>query len=178
MNFLEVDMVRTLADICLWRNQNISLSMLIGSTVIWFLLEVVECYFIPLVCYVLILMMIMLFLWSNGAGIFNSMKGPPGFDEIKLSESTCEYVFSKINWVMAKLYHNACSNDLKPLLLTTASLWIFSYEQLFQLLDLHIYCISLLWDTTDSLYAVQRSSKLFSQQKQRRDRELFSDGQI
>ncbi|XP_021896319.1 reticulon-like protein B14 isoform X3 [Carica papaya] len=92
------------ADICLWRNQNISLSMLIGSTVIWFLLEVVECYFIPLVCYVLILMMIMLFLWSNGAGIFNSMKGPPGFDEIKLSESTCEQLLASGFSVMSSCF--------------------------------------------------------------------------
>ncbi|XP_021896320.1 reticulon-like protein B8 isoform X4 [Carica papaya] len=81
------------ADICLWRNQNISLSMLIGSTVIWFLLEVVECYFIPLVCYVLILMMIMLFLWSNGAGIFNRQLLASGFSVMSSCFSSLTFIY-------------------------------------------------------------------------------------
>ncbi|KAG6410368.1 hypothetical protein SASPL_128426 [Salvia splendens] len=70
------------ADILLWREKNLSAAILIGSTVIWSLFEVGEYNFITLLCYIFMTTMLILFIWSSGAGIIEcQLQSPnPHFD--------------------------------------------------------------------------------------------------
>lgn len=53
------------ADLLLWRNKKISASVLGGATAVWVLFELLEYHFLTLVCHILILVLAVLFLWSN-----------------------------------------------------------------------------------------------------------------
>lgn len=58
------------ADVLLWRKRNISASLLVGMTVMWFLFEVVEYNFVTLLCHISITTMLVFFIWCTGAEIF------------------------------------------------------------------------------------------------------------
>jgi len=59
------------ADILLWRNKHLSAGILAGVTLIWFLFEVVEYHFFTLLCHLFILTMVLVFIWSNAAPLFD-----------------------------------------------------------------------------------------------------------
>ncbi|XP_024020401.1 reticulon-like protein B6 [Morus notabilis] len=87
------------ADIILWRNKEISASVLAVATVIWLLFEWINYHFLAFFCHGLLLLLSSLFLWSNLASFTNIMS-PPEFPHITLSEGSfveaalslrCEY---------------------------------------------------------------------------------------
>lgn len=62
-SFLSVDLLA--ADIMLWRDKNVSASILAGLTIIWFLFEGLGYNLLNLICHSLILLLAVLFLWIN-----------------------------------------------------------------------------------------------------------------
>lgn len=53
------------ADVLLWRNKHLSAGIVAGATFVWFLFEVLEYHFLPLMCHISIVAMLVLFIWSN-----------------------------------------------------------------------------------------------------------------
>ncbi|XP_047944217.1 reticulon-like protein B9 [Salvia hispanica] len=129
------------ADILLWREKNLSAAILIGSTVIWSLFEVGEYNFITLLCYIFMTTMLILFIWSSGAGIIEW--NPP--QPITIPESTFRWLFAEINRFLYKFYYISCGQDLKTFFVTIAILWIISgignYFSSLNLLYLGFVCV-------------------------------------
>ncbi|KAI3467054.1 hypothetical protein Pfo_023717 [Paulownia fortunei] len=112
------------ADILLWRNKNLSAAILIGSTVIWSLFEVGEYNFVTLLCYISIITMLVLFLWSSGAGLIHW--NPPDPRAITIPESTFRWLFAEINRILLKFYYVSSGKDLKTFFMAIVFLWILS----------------------------------------------------
>ncbi|PKI48336.1 reticulon-like protein B9 isoform X2 [Punica granatum] len=64
------------ADLLLWRNINVSAALLAGTTLIWFMFEVVEYNFVTLVCHTSITAMLVMFIWRTVAEIFHRFLSP------------------------------------------------------------------------------------------------------
>ncbi|XP_024315397.1 reticulon-like protein B1 isoform X2 [Brachypodium distachyon] len=107
------------ADILLWKNRNLSAGVLAGATLIWFLFDVVEYNIIPLLSQIAIFVMLVIFIWSNAAPIFD--RAPPRIPEVVISEHAFrELVLTshhKLSYAVSLLYDIACGKDLKKLLL-------------------------------------------------------------
>ncbi|KAG8077600.1 hypothetical protein GUJ93_ZPchr0007g3308 [Zizania palustris] len=107
------------ADILLWKNRNLSAGVLVGATLIWFLFDVVEYNIIPLLCQSAIISMIVIFIWSNVAPLFD--RAPPRIPEVIISEhafkETALAIHHKLANIVPVLYDIACGKDLKKFLL-------------------------------------------------------------
>ncbi|OVA08138.1 Reticulon [Macleaya cordata] len=107
------------ADVLLWRNKSVSAAILIGATVIWFLFEVIQYNFLTLLCHISIISMLIVFIWSNGAALFD--RSPPKIPEIILSESAFKQVslvfHTKLNRFFSTLNDIACGKDLTVFIL-------------------------------------------------------------
>ncbi|ONK68444.1 uncharacterized protein A4U43_C05F11590 [Asparagus officinalis] len=116
------------ARILLWRNKQLSAGILAGVTLIWVLFEVVEYHFLTLLCHLFIITMLIIFIWSNAAPLFD--REPPRIPDIILSESTFRDMalsfHARFNQFMSILHDIACGKDLKMFLLAILSLWIIS----------------------------------------------------
>ncbi|KAL6571064.1 hypothetical protein OROGR_000614 [Orobanche gracilis] len=112
------------ADILLWRNDKLSAGILIGLTIIWFLFEFGEYNFISLACHVSIITMLILFLWSSGAGLVAWNQPDP--KAMTIPESTFRWLFSEINKMLLKFYHVSSGKDSKAFFLAIAFLWMLS----------------------------------------------------
>ncbi|KAL5726553.1 hypothetical protein ACHQM5_009590 [Ranunculus cassubicifolius] len=138
------------ADVLLWRNKQISGAMLLGFTAIWFLFEVVEYHFLTLLCHLSITVMLVVFIWSNGAALMD--RSPPRIPEIVLSESSFRHVarifHARFNQFFIILFDIACGKDLKLFILAIIFLWIMSvigtYCSAISLLYLGFLCIGTL----------------------------------
>ncbi|XP_073049069.1 reticulon-like protein B14 [Primulina eburnea] len=111
-------------DILLWRNKNLSAAILMGFTAIWFLFEVLEYNFVTLLCYISMILMILVFIWSSGAGLVH--KNPPELRVITIPESAFRWSYAKINATILKLYDVSSGKDLKTFLMAITFLWILS----------------------------------------------------
>lgn len=67
-NFMSLILV---ADVFLWKNKKVSGMVFGGATAIWLLFEVMEYYFLTLVCHGLIVLLVIMFLWSNATAFIN-----------------------------------------------------------------------------------------------------------
>lgn len=116
------------ADVLLWRNKKISASVLGTATAIWVFFELLEYHLLTLVCHVLILLLAVLFLWSNAHTFIN--KTPPRIPEVHLPEEPFLQVAAalriEINRGFAVLRNIASGRDLKKFLIVIAGLWILS----------------------------------------------------
>ncbi|CAL9119728.1 unnamed protein product, partial [Musa textilis] len=116
------------ADIILWRNKQLSGSILAGVTVIWLLFVWMGYHLLTFICHFLILVLAVSFLWSNGASFVN--RSPPKFPEVVLPEdlfiTIAQSVRYEINEALATFYYVACGKDLKRFLMVIAGLWILS----------------------------------------------------
>lgn len=61
----------SVADVLLWRDRKVSSAIMAAVTVAWFLFEVVEYNFITLLCHIFITSMLVVFIWSTAADLFN-----------------------------------------------------------------------------------------------------------
>jgi len=59
------------ADIILWRNKQMSGGIVAGVTVVWLLFEWMGYHLLTFICHALILVLGVLFLWSNAASLVN-----------------------------------------------------------------------------------------------------------
>ncbi|KAL5220245.1 hypothetical protein ABZP36_024958 [Zizania latifolia] len=116
------------ADILLWKNRNLSAGVLAGATLIWFLFDVVEYNIIPLLCQIAIISMIVIFIWSNVAPLFD--RAPPRIPEVIISEhafkETALAIHHKLVHIVPVLYDIACGKDLKKFLLVVGFLLVLS----------------------------------------------------
>ncbi|XP_077216272.1 reticulon-like protein B5 [Tasmannia lanceolata] len=116
------------ADIILWRNKQISAGILVGVTVVWLLFEWLGYHLLTLLCHSFILLLGVLFCWSNISSAIN--KSPPEFPKVVLPE----YLFMSIalslrfelNRAFATLREVASGKDLKKFLIVIATLWVLS----------------------------------------------------
>lgn len=116
------------ADVFLWKNKKVSAMVFGGATAIWLLFEVMEYYFLTLVCHGLIVLLVIMFLWSNATAFIN--KSPPKIPEVSISEELVREVAAslrvEINRGFAVIRQIALGKDLKKFLLVIAGLWILS----------------------------------------------------
>lgn len=116
------------ADIVLWRDKSCSGAILICVTMIWFLFEVVGYHFFTLVCHISITTMLLVFIWSNSAALFN--RDPPRIPEVILSEQLFREMalsfHSEFNKFVFLLHEIACGRDLRLFLFAIVSLWLLS----------------------------------------------------
>ncbi|CAH9108309.1 unnamed protein product [Cuscuta europaea] len=113
------------ADILLWEKKHVSATILIGFTLIWFLLEVVEYTFVTLLCHISILAMAFLFVWSTASGFLESWS-PPDSKALAISESTFRWLFGKINNFLLTFYEVSSGSDFKRFILAITVLWLLS----------------------------------------------------
>jgi hypothetical protein len=59
------------ADVLLWKNRNLTAGVLAGATLIWFLFDVVEYNIVPFLCQIAIFAMLVIFIASNAAPLFD-----------------------------------------------------------------------------------------------------------
>jgi hypothetical protein len=120
--------VSAVADVLLWRQKHLSISILVGSTVIWFLLEKSQHTLVALLSNILFFTVIILFVWANLAALLNR-PGPPVHD-LTLSEdvvlSTASALRVELNKVLEVVQDVARGKDFKLFLKVVALLWIIS----------------------------------------------------
>ncbi|KAK4790335.1 hypothetical protein SAY86_017639 [Trapa natans] len=116
------------ADIFLWRNKKISATVLGASTAIWMLFELLQYHFITLVCHVAILVLAILFVWSNAITFIH--KSPPHIPDVAMPEKCVLEVVSalryEINGGLAILREVASGRDVKQFLAVVMGLWAIS----------------------------------------------------
>lgn len=116
------------ADVFLWRNKKTSAGGLAVATVIWILFELLEYHLLTLVSYGLIVILTILFLWSNATTFIN--KSPPRIPEVSIPEDlTLNIALSlryEINRIFAVLRDAVTGRDLKKFLAVIVGLWILS----------------------------------------------------
>ncbi|KAI5647182.1 hypothetical protein M9H77_33187 [Catharanthus roseus] len=116
------------ADVFLWRNKKISAAVLGGATAVWVLFELLEYHLLTLICHIMILVLAVLFLWSNATTFIN--KSPPRIPEVQLSEEPFLQVAAalrfEINRALAVLRQIASGKELKKFLAVIAGLWLLS----------------------------------------------------
>lgn len=116
------------ADVLLWRDRKISSALMAVVTIVWFLFEVVEYNFITLLCHIFITTMLIIFIWSTAADLFNW--APPQIPKIVLQDSIFRDVSStfhvKFNTLLSQLIYIACGNDLKLFAMAVLFLWLVS----------------------------------------------------
>nr|KYP43019.1 Reticulon-like protein B8 [Cajanus cajan] len=107
------------ADVLLWRNKKISASVLTGATVVWVLFEWLNYNFLTILGFVLVLVMLAQFLWSNASGMFNST--PSNVPRLVLPEelfvNIATVVGGEVNKGLRFLQDVACGGNLKQFLI-------------------------------------------------------------
>lgn len=116
------------ADVLLWKDRNLSAGVLAGATLIWFLFDVVEYNIVPLLCQIAIFTMLVIFIASNAAPLFDI--DPPRIPQVVISEHTFREMALTIRYKLTNavslLYDIACGKDLKKFLLVVGSLLVLS----------------------------------------------------
>ncbi|XP_068639122.1 reticulon-like protein B9 [Aristolochia californica] len=164
------------ADVVLWRNRNLSAAILIGFTLMWFLFEVVEYPFITLLCHISITAMLLVFIWSNVAALFD--RSAPKIPEMILSESAFREVSLAVRaelnrWLWA-FNDIASGKDLSLFILSIIVLWMLSvvgsYFSSLSILYMCYLCLQIL----PALYERYENEVDYLASKGRRDmRKLF-----
>ncbi|KAI5329059.1 PREDICTED: reticulon [Prunus dulcis] len=116
------------ADVFLWRDKKGSASVLIAITIIWVFFELLGYHLLTLLAHCLILVLAMLFLWSNASTFIN--KSPPRIPQVKIPEKPVLQIASaitiEINRAFVILREIASGKDLKQFLSVIAGLWVLS----------------------------------------------------
>eukprot|EP00253_Pinus_taeda_P007506 PITA_07506 len=106
------------ADVLLWKNKKKSAISLSTATLLWVLLECMEYHVLTLMCHFLMIAIIGVFLWTNGAAFIK--RTPPRIPEIKFSEeafmNAASTMRSEANRLSDTLYDAATGRDLKTFL--------------------------------------------------------------
>ncbi|XP_004238895.2 reticulon-like protein B14 [Solanum lycopersicum] len=134
------------ADILLWRDKTITGSILIGFTLIWSLFEVMEYNIVTLLCHISMSIMLILFIWSMGAGFVDW--SPPDLRAFMISDSTFRWLCRKFNSVLVKFYEISSGKDFRNFFLAITFLWVLSvigsYFSSLNLLYLGFVCLATL----------------------------------
>uniref|UniRef100_A0A0D6R0N7 Reticulon-like protein n=1 Tax=Araucaria cunninghamii TaxID=56994 RepID=A0A0D6R0N7_ARACU len=116
------------ADVILWRRRNLTVSILLVGTVVWYMFECTGYTLLSLVANVLLLLITILFVWSNAAVILK--RPPPSVPELEVSEESVNKISTIL---MAKINHGfklsrelVLGKDFKLFLKVASALWILS----------------------------------------------------
>ncbi|KAJ0239616.1 Reticulon-like protein B2 [Hirschfeldia incana] len=116
------------ADIFMWKDKKMSGGVLGGATAAWVLFELMEYHLLTLLCHVMIVVLAVLFLWSNATMFIN--KSPPKIPEVHIPEEPILQLASglriEINRGLSSLREIASGRDLKKFLCAIAGLWVLS----------------------------------------------------
>ncbi|CAF2149429.1 hypothetical protein HID58_001337 [Brassica napus] len=116
------------ADIFMWKDKKMSGGVLGGATAAWVLFELMEYHLLTLLCHVMIVVLAVLFLWSNATMFIN--KSPPKIPEVHIPEEPILQLASglriEINRGLSSLREIASGRDLKKFLCAIFGLWVLS----------------------------------------------------
>ncbi|XP_057860951.2 reticulon-like protein B6 isoform X1 [Cryptomeria japonica] len=116
------------ADVVLWRRRNAAISILVVATTLWFLFECCGYSLLSLVANVFLLLITILFVWSNAASVLN--RPPPSVPVLKVSEETINKISAtmreNINYGLKVWREFALGKDLKLFLKVAFVLLILS----------------------------------------------------
>ncbi|OIW04837.1 hypothetical protein TanjilG_13685 [Lupinus angustifolius] len=116
------------ADVLLWKNKKVSAGVLGVGTAVWILFELLEYHLLTLVGHISILLLALLFLWSNAHTFI--YKSPPQIPEVRLPEEPFLQIVSalriEINRGFAAVRDISSGKDLKKFLIVIVGLWILS----------------------------------------------------
>ncbi|KAK4783971.1 hypothetical protein SAY86_018339 [Trapa natans] len=143
------------ADIFLWRNKKNSATVLGAATAIWMLFELLQYHLITLLCHVAILVLAVLFVWSNASTFIH--KSPPHIPDVAMPEKCVLEVVSvlrhEINRGLALLREVASGRDAKKFLSVVMCLWIisvvgswFNFITLFYLVFVLLHTVPMLYE--------------------------------
>jgi hypothetical protein len=115
-----------IADVLLWRERKLAVSFLVGSTLLWYLLEHLKYSLVSLVSNALLLFIGALFVWTNVASVLNR-PGPP-VPELHLSEdfvlSTASRLRVQLNHYLDVVQDIAVGKDFKLFIKVVGALWL------------------------------------------------------
>lgn len=116
------------ADVFLWKNKKVSAGAVGGATAVWVFFELFEYHFLTLICHISILLLALLFLWSNAHTFVH--KTPPRIPEVHIPEEPFLQIASalriEINRGFTALHNIASGRDLRKFLIAIVGLWILS----------------------------------------------------
>ncbi|KAI4350958.1 hypothetical protein L6164_005360 [Bauhinia variegata] len=116
------------ADVLLWKRRNVSAGILLGMTLLWYLFEVVEYNFLPLLCHISITTLLVLFIWCTVADLLKWNR--PKIPEIIVHESyflELAFIFYKrFNQFLQIVLYISCGADLPRFLLVVFCLYVVS----------------------------------------------------
>ncbi|XP_038980388.1 reticulon-like protein B6 isoform X1 [Phoenix dactylifera] len=150
----------TSADIILWRNKQMSGSILSGVTIIWLLFEWMGYHLLTFICHSLIFLLVVSFIWSNAASFVN--RSPPKFPEVILPEdmflNIAHAVRYQINEAFSTFRYVASGKDLKQFLMVKFRYLLVS----FMLFGLRILASKFVMQVTAGLWVVSVIGSWFS----------------
>ncbi|KAJ7566593.1 hypothetical protein O6H91_02G110300 [Diphasiastrum complanatum] len=116
------------ADILLWRKKHLSIGLLVGATLSYIFFEWAGYTFLSVVSNTLLLLLVILFVWSNLAALLN--RPPPPVPNIQLSEETVHKValalHKEISQILAMLRDVSLGRDLRLFLKVVFALYLLS----------------------------------------------------
>ncbi|KAJ0040815.1 hypothetical protein Pint_28123 [Pistacia integerrima] len=116
-------------DIFLWRRKNLSLSVLLTSTVIWVLLEVYHFNFVTVVSWVAMAITTLLFLWGNIRKLLG--KAPPNMSGLEISEQSALEVANACRGIVEEvekwMFHVSVDRGWFVFVQVVAGLLLLSY---------------------------------------------------
>ncbi|XP_047324246.1 reticulon-like protein B1 [Impatiens glandulifera] len=116
------------ADVLLWRNKKVSATVVGFATAVYVLFELLQYHLLTLTCHLLILVLAVLFLWSNISSFIN--RPPPEIPDFHISEDIIRGVVStlraEINCALNVIRDILSGRELKKFLAVVAGLWVIS----------------------------------------------------
>ncbi|XP_051144758.1 reticulon-like protein B11 [Andrographis paniculata] len=131
------------ADILLWKKWYPSAALLVGSTALWFLLEVAGYNLLSFISNVLLLLVVILFCWAKSASLLN--RPLPPLPNLELSEATvakaADEMRVQVNYALSVAHDIAIGGNLKLFTQVTIGLWVVSYVgSFFNFISLVYFC--------------------------------------
>ncbi|XP_023638019.1 reticulon-like protein B15 [Capsella rubella] len=126
------------ADLCVWKDKINSGITLVTATLFWFLLEIMEARFVPLLCSILLLLMLLLFLWAKFGQLFIARR-PPTPEELNLPDSRLRALLLKTEGILLMLYEIAYGKDIKTFL------WTIFYVVIIDIIGSYISLLTMLY---------------------------------
>lgn len=113
------------ADVLLWRNKKISSSVLVAATAVWVVFEWLNYHFLTMVCFGLVAMMLIQFVWSNASGILKGSTSvvPRLVLADDLFVNIAVSIGAQINQFLGFIQDVACGRNVKQFIMVFAGLW-------------------------------------------------------
>lgn len=113
------------ADVLLWRNKKISVSVLSAATVVWVLFEWLNYHFLSLLCFVLVIGMFIQFVWSNASGVLkrSSSQVPRVVLPEELFSNIGVAIGAEVNRFLGFVQDISTGGNFKHFIMVVGGLW-------------------------------------------------------